>query len=276
MKNEEKININHLENSVPVNNNLENNITKMQTKNSRLYLFVFLLDEEVGNSLLIKAFHELNEENQENNILLNKSNAIKIELSEIKISKEMDKIMKSIEGIIFINNVQDQKKLENNLEIIKKIDRTIKKSNSKKFFPKLFIGNQIELMNFFENKHPNFYKNDIYIFEIPNDKPFTIYTSCEYLIKIIQIKDNYAKFLTENKMNEKNFKKNLKESSFYLYKCLSCDNIYNIFLENYSKKIYFKCNQCNMGQELSFEEYNNFNNNILDCNACKKNVKKNI
>ena len=25
-----------------------------------------------------------------------------------------------------------------------------------------------------------------------------------------------------------------------------------------------------MGQELSFQEYNNFNNNTLDCNACKK------
>ena len=49
MKNEEKININHLENSVPVNNNLENNINKIQKNNSRLYLFVFLLDEEVGN-----------------------------------------------------------------------------------------------------------------------------------------------------------------------------------------------------------------------------------
>ena len=274
MNNEEEININHLENSVPVNNNLENNINKMQKKNSRLYLFVFLLDEEVGNPLLIKAFHELNEENQENNILLNKSNSIKIELSEIKTLKEIDIIIKSIEGIIFINNFQDQKKLENIIEIIKKIDRTIKKSNSKKFFPKLFFGNRIELINFFETKHPNFYKNDAYIFEMPNDKPFNIFTSCEYLIKTIQIKDSYAKFLTENKMNEKNFKKNLKESSTYLYKCLSCDHIYNILLKNYSKKVNFKCNQCNMEQELSFEEYNNFNNSIMDCNSCKKITEK--
>ena len=104
MKNEEKSNINHLENSISVNNNLENNIDINQKKNSKLYLFVFLVDEEVGNSVLIKAFHELNEENQENNIFLNRNNAIKIELSEIIIAKEIDKIIKSIDGIIFINN----------------------------------------------------------------------------------------------------------------------------------------------------------------------------
>jgi DNA-directed RNA polymerase subunit RPC12/RpoP len=274
MKNEEKSNINHLENSISVNNNLENNIDINQKKNSKLYLFVFLVDEEVGNSVLIKAFHELNEENQENNIFLNRNNAIKIELSEIIIAKEIDKIIKSIDGIIFINNFHDKKKLDNNLKIIKKIEKIIQKNNSKKFFPKLFIGNRIDLMNYFENKHPNFYKNDVYIFELSIDKPFTIYTSCEHLIKIIQIKNSYAKFLTENKMDENNFKKNLSESSTYLYKCLNCDHIYNILLENYSKKIYFKCNQCNMGQELSFEEYNNFNNNNLDCNACKKITEK--
>ena len=277
MKNEEKNNINHLENSNPVNNNSENNINKKQKKNSKQYLFIFLVDEEVGKSLMIKAFHELNEENQENqenNILLNRNNAIKIEISEIKILKEMDKIIKSIDGIIFINNFHDKKKLDNNLKIIKKIEKIIQKNNSKKFFPKLFIGNRIELINYFENKHPNFYKNDVYIFELPIDKPFTIYTSCEHLIKIIQIKNSYAKFLTENKMDENNFKKNLSESSTYLYKCLNCDHIYNILLENYSKKIYFKCNQCNMGLELFFQEYNNFNNNILECNACKKITEK--
>ena len=274
MKNEEKSNINHLENSISVNNNLENNIDINQKKNSKLYLFVFLVDEEVGNSVLIKAFHELNEENQENNIFLNRNNAIKIELSEIIIAKEIDKIIKSIDGIIFINNFQNQKKLDNNLEIIKKIDKKIQKNNSKKFFPKLFFGNQFELMNYFENKHPNFYKNDVYIYEMPIIKPFSIYTSCEQLIKMIQIKDSYAKFLTENKMDEKTYKNNLRECSTYLYKCLNCDRIYNILLDNYSKKIYFKCNKCNMGLELSFQEYNNFNNNKLDCNACKKKCEK--
>ena len=270
MKNEEKSNINQFENSNLVNNNSENNINKNQKKNSKLYLFVFLVDQEVGNSLVIKAFHELNEKNQEYNILLNKNNSIKMELGEIKILKEMDKIITSIDGIIFINNFQDEKKLDNNVELIKKIDKKIKKSNSKKFFPKLFIGNRIELMNFFEKKHPNFYKNDVYIFEMPIDRPFNIYSSSELLIKMIQIKDNYAKFLTENKIDEKHLKKNLRETSNNLYKCLNCNHIYKILLEYYSKKIYFKCNQCNMDLEFSFQEYSNFNNNELDCNACKK------
>ena len=96
MKNEEKSNINNLENSISVNNNLENNIDINQKKNSKLYLFVFLVDEEVGNSVLIKAFHELNEENQENHIFLNRINAIKIELSEIIIAKEIDKIINQL------------------------------------------------------------------------------------------------------------------------------------------------------------------------------------
>ena len=276
MKNKKKSDINHFKNSNLFNNISENNINKNQKKNSKLYLFVFLVEQEVGNSLLIKAFHELNEENQENNILLNKNNSIKIELSEIKILKEIDKIIKSIDGIIFINNFQDEKKLDNNVELIKKIDKKIKKCNSKKFFPKLFIGNRIELMNFFEKKHPNFYKNEVYIFEMPIDRPFTIYSSSEALIKMIQIKDNYAKFLTENKIDEKHFKKNLCETSTYLYKCLNCNNTYKILLEHYSKKIYYKCDQCNMELELSFQEYANFNfnNNVLVCIVCKKNCEK--
>ena len=273
MKNEEKINNNQLEYLNSFNNNLENNININQNKNMKLYLFLFLVDEEVGNSLMIKAYHELNEENQENNILLSRNNAIKIELSEIKNLKEED-ILKSIDGIIFINNYHIQKKLDNNLEIIKKIDKKIKKYNSKKFFPKLFIGDLIELKKFFENKHLNFYKNDVYIFEMPTDKPFTIYTSSEYLIKMIQIKYSYTKFLTENKMDEKNFKKNLSETSNYLYKCLNCDNIYNILLENSSNKIYFKCNQCNMEREFSFQEYANFNNSMSVCYLCKKMYEK--
>jgi len=264
----------YLKNYISVKNNLGNNIDQMQKKNSKLYNFLYLVDEEVGNSLTIKAFHELNKENQENNILLNRNNSIRIEIDQLKDLKESNKIMELIDGIIFINNYQNQKKLENNLEIIKKIDKKVKKINSKKFFPKLFIGNKIELIDFFENKHNNFYKNDVFIFEMPIDKPFTIDTSCEYLIKMIQIKDNYAKFLTGNKMDEKNFKKDLSETSKYLCKCLNCDHIYNILLENYSNKIYFKCNKCNMGQELPFQEYANFNNKVLDCSSCKKLIEK--
>jgi len=274
MENKGNININHLEND----NSVNNNSNQIQKKNSKLYLFLFLVDEEVGNSVTIKAFHELNEENQENNILLNRNNSIRIELGEMQILKEIDKIIKSLDGIIFINNFKkNQKKLDNNVEAIKKIEKKAKKINSKKFFPKLFIGNKIELINYFVNNHPNFYKNDVYIFEMQMNKPFTINTSCEHLIKMIQIQDNYAKFLTNNRIDEKNFKKNLSETSNYLYKCLNCDKIYNILLEDYSNKIYFKCNKCNKGRELSFQQYANFNNKFSDCNSCKRiTEKKNI
>ena len=278
MENKDNNNFSYLENDNSVINNLENNIEQIQKRSSKLYLFLFLVDKEVGNSVVIKAFHELNEENQENNILLNRNNSIRIELCEQQILKEMDAIIKSLEGIIFINNFQkNQKKLDDNVEVIKKIEKKVKKSNSKKFFPKLFIGNRIELINYFVNNHQNFYKNDVYIFQMPMDKPFTIYNSCEHLIKMIQIQNNYARFLTNNKIDEKNFKKNLSETSNYLYKCLNCDKIYNILLEDYSNKIYFKCNNCKMGRELSFQEYSNFNNKISECNSCKKiTEKKNI
>ena len=44
MKNEEKSNINQFENSNLVDNISGNNINKNQKKNSKLYLFVFLVD----------------------------------------------------------------------------------------------------------------------------------------------------------------------------------------------------------------------------------------
>ena len=199
MKNEEKSNI--------VSGNNSENIAQKQIKNSRLYMFMFLVDEEIGNSLIVKAFHELNEENQENKILVNKNNSIKIELVEIKKSKETENLIKSTDGIIFINNFHKENKLNKIMELIKNIGKKIKKSNSKKFFPKLFIGIRNQLMTYFKTKHQNDLFNDIYIFEFQTGKPFTIYTSCEYLIKIIQIRDNYARLLTENKIDEKNSKK---------------------------------------------------------------------
>jgi len=80
MENKDNNNISNLENDNSVINNLENNIEQIQKKSSKLYLFLFLIDKEVGNSVVVKAFHELNEENQENNILLNRNNSIRIEL----------------------------------------------------------------------------------------------------------------------------------------------------------------------------------------------------
>ena len=135
MENKDNNNISNLENDNSVINNLENNIEQIQKKSSKLYLFLFLIDKEVGNSVVVKAFHELNEENQENNILLNRNNSIRIELCQLQISKEMDTIIKSIEGIIFINNFQkNQKKLDNNVELIKKIEKKFKKVIQKNFF----------------------------------------------------------------------------------------------------------------------------------------------
>ena len=182
MKNEEKSN--DIKNFNSVRNKSENNINK--NKNKKLYHFVFLVDEEIGNSWMIKAIHELNEENQENKILLNKNNSIKMELSEIKALKDLDKIIKSIDGIIFINKFHDQKKLNKILELMLKIEKKIQKNDSKKFFPKLLIGNRTQLMIYFEN-NPILFNNDIYISEFPIGKPLNTHNSSEYLIKIIQI-----------------------------------------------------------------------------------------
>ena len=90
MKNEEKNLINDKTSNSQENN--PKNINKLEEKNE-LYQFVFLVDEEVGNSFLVKAFPEFNEKK------FNKNDSIKIELCEIKI-KEMDKLIKSIDGII--------------------------------------------------------------------------------------------------------------------------------------------------------------------------------
>ena len=124
MKNYEKNLINDKTSNSQENN--PKNINKLEEKNE-LYQFVFLVDEEVGNSFLVKVFPEFNEQK------LNKNDSIKIELCEIKI-KEMDKLIKSIDGIIFINNIQNEKKIIKNMEIIFKLDKQVKKIIQRNFF----------------------------------------------------------------------------------------------------------------------------------------------
>ena len=270
MKNEEKNAINDKTSNSKENNNPEN-INKILSKNVKLYQFVFLVDEEVGNSFLVKAFPEFD---GQNNLLLNKNNSIKIELCEIKI-KEIDKLIKSIDGIIFINNIQDEKKLNKNMEIIMKLDKQFKKSNSKKFFPKLIFGNSFNIMKFFENKKQDFYHNDVYIFEISSEKPVTINFACENLIKMNQINDNYKKFLTEIKIDEKKYKHFLRDTSSNLNKCSKCNHIYNILIDYSSDKINLICKKCNIEQRYNYQEYLNIlNNNYLECNVCKKKEEK--
>ena len=264
MKNEEKNIIN--DNTSNSQENNSKNINKLIEKNEKLYQFVFLVDEEVGNSFLVKAFPKFNEQNI---LLLNKNNSIKIELNEIKI-KEMDKLIKSIDGIIFINNIQNEKKLIKNMEIIFKLDKQVKKNNSKKFFPKLIFGNKFIIMKYFENKKQVFNNNDVYIFEISSEKPVTINFACENLIKMNQINDNYQKFITENKIDEKKYKNFLRETSINLNKCFNCNYLYNILIDYSSNKINLKCNKCNIDHGYYYQEYLNIlNNNFLECNICK-------
>ena len=265
MKNEEKNLINDKTSNSQENNS--KNINKLEEKNE-LYQFVFLVDEEVGSSFLVKVFPEFNEKK------LNKNDSIKIELCEIKI-KEMDKLIKSIDGIIFINNIQNEKKIIKNMEIIFKLDKQVKKNNSKKFFPKLIFGNKFIIMKNFENKKNVFNNNDVYIFEISSEKPVTINFACENLIKMNRINDNYQKFITENKLDEKKYKYFLSEASINLNKCFNCNHIYNILIDYSSDKINLKCNKCNIEQGYYYQEYLNIlNNNFLECNICKKTEEK--
>jgi hypothetical protein len=90
-----------------------------------------------------------------------------------------------------------------------------------------------------------------------------------------QINDNYQKFITENKYDEKKYKKFLREASINLNKCFNCNYIYNILIDYSSEKINLKCNKCNIEQGYNFQEYLNIlNNNFFECNICKKNDEK--
>lgn len=237
------------------------------------YIFLLLGIEDTKNLFIIKTFFEIKERKSSSS----NSDNIKYEISTIDKNK-IEKSLSSFNGIIFIYNQQKKEALNNIIDEILKIEKLFKDSYPKKFFPKIIMGNKKEIINLIKNKkytEKDMKKMDLFFMELLNQKNIGISYAAQKLIKIIQINNNYQKFILSKGKNEKEVIDILSKYPSKIKRCLICNHILEILIDNYSNLIYLTCKKCNIEKKYTFEEYEKYDNNFLiKCNDCKKSYNK--
>ena len=260
------------ENNEPVSktnlNENKDNKTKMKE-----YNFLLLGDEE-ENLFLIKAFSEIEEKKgKQNNI----EKEIKYELSKID-KNEIENQILLLEGIIFIYNQQKTNILTKIIDYIIKLNSLFKVVCPTKFFPKIIMGNKQDVINILKKR--NFKEQDIrndmsiFFYELSKNNKIGVSYAAEQLIRMNQVYQGYKKFIHLNKINEKEIFDNTSKNLRNILKCLECNQIFDISIDQFSKIIYLSCNKCNTEIKYSFSEYEKTKNEFsINCSNCKKIIK---
>ena len=257
------------------NDNKEKDIKQNinEKKNIKEYKFLLLGIEETGSLFIIKTFFEVKDGNSSS---YNSEN-IKYEISTIDKNK-IEKSLSIFNGIIFIYNKQKKEVLNKIIDDILKIEKIFKDSYPTKFFPKIIMGNKKEIINILQNKkytEKEMKNMNMYFMELLTQKNIGISYAAEKLIKLIQINNNYKKFILSKGKNEKEVFDNLYNYPSKIKRCLICNHILEILIDKYSNLIYLTCKKCNNEKKYTFEEYEKYDNNILiKCFECKKNNNK--
>ena len=257
------------------NDNKEKDIKQNinEKKNIKEYKFLLLGIEETGSLFIIKTFFEVKDGNSSS---YNSEN-IKYEISTIDKNK-IEKSLSIFNGIIFIYNKQKKEILNKIIDDILKIEKIFKDSYPTKFFPKIIMGNKKEIINILQNKkytEKEMKNMNMYFMELLTQKNIGISYAAEKLIKLIQINNNYKKFILSKGKNEKEVLDNLSKYPSKIKRCLICNHILEILIDKYSNLIYLTCKKCNNEKKYTFEEYEKYDNNILiKCFECKKNNNK--
>ena len=257
------------------NDNKEKDIKQNinEKKNIKEYKFLLLGIEETGSLFIIKTFFEVKDGNSSS---YNSEN-IKYEISTIDKNK-IEKSLSIFNGIIFIYNKQKKEVLNKIIDDILKIEKIFKDSYPTKFFPKIIMGNKKEIINILQNKkytEKEMKNMNMYFMELLTQKNIGISYAAEKLIKLIQINNNYKKFILSKGKNEKEVLDNLSKYPSKIKRCLICNHILEILIDKYSNLIYLTCKKCNNEKKYTFEEYEKYDNNILiKCFECKKNNNK--
>ena len=259
------------ENNEPVSKtNLNENKDKTKMKE---YNFLLLGDEK-ENLFIIKAFSEIEEKKgKQNNI----EKEIKYELSKID-KNEIENQILLLEGIIFIYNQQKTNILTKIIDYIIKLNSLFKVVCPTKFFPKIIMGNKQDVINILKKR--NFKEQDIrndmsiFFYELSKNNKIGVSYAAEQLIRMNQVYQGYKKFIHLNKINEKEIFVNTSKNLRNILKCLECNQIFDISIDQFSKIIYLSCNKCNTEIKYSFSEYEKTKNEFsINCSHCKKIIK---
>ena len=256
--------------------NLNENKDKDKTKLKK-YNFLLLGDEE-ENLFLIKAFSEI-EENEGKQKALNNNNEKDIKYELLKTDKkEIEKNILLLEGIIFIYNNQKTDILIKIVDYILKLNSLFNVLCPTKFFPKLIVGNKKDVLNILKKR--NFKEEDIrknmsiFFYEILKDSKIGVSFATEKLIKMNQVYQDYKKYIILNKINEKKIFNNNSKHISKILKCLECNQIFDISIDQFSNIIYLSCNKCSTEIKYSYSEYEKTKNEFsIKCSICKKIIK---
>lgn len=66
---------------------------------------------------------------------------------------------------------------------------------------------------------------------------------------------NYQKFKSENKINEKQIINSLSKLKTNVMKCLDCNSILKINMNQFSNSIYLNCNKCNINEKFDICDF---------------------
>lgn len=249
-------------------NENKNNKTKMKENN-----FLLLGDEE-ENLFLIKAFSAIEEKEEKQN---NNRKDIKYELSKIN-KNQIENQLLLLEGIIFIYNHQNTNLLTKIIDYIIKLNSLFKDLCPGKFFPKIIVGSKKDILNIFKKR--NFKEEeikkdmDIFFYELSKNSKFGVSYAAEKLIRMNQIYREYKKYILQNNINEIEIFENTSKNVSNVLKCLECNQIYDISIDQFSNLIYLSCNKCNTELKHSYLEYEKKKNEFsIKCSNCKKTIK---
>ena len=239
----------------------KDNLLKPMT--DKLYKYIYV--DNLGNINMIKAIEKASNNNN-NEILFNKFETNK---------NELEKNIKLYNGMIIVYNSLQKKIFSNLYDFFHKIEKNLIKC---KYFPKIVIGNRQDYLNSLnikikDRKSLNKIKNIKFI-EPDADINVSIKKGIEEIIKIKKIQESYDNFINNNIINEKCILNTFNKSKINLLKCLNCNQIYEISINNSQKNISIYCSKCKFKSKFNIMDIDNFIKEI-NCFECRKNNSEN-
>ena len=243
----------------------ENNEGNNPKNNDKIYRFILI--DNAGNIFLIKAFSKNK---------INTKYKIELEKSMIEI-KDIESNISSISGVISIYIVSNKKTLDKIVDCFQKVEILLKKEKIQTLFPKFILGNQKAFKNSIKkekDKDKNNIMNNIIYLEGTEDSNICINMAIDAYIKLEKENEIFEKFITENKINEKQIINNLNKSKINLIKCLKCQQIYELSFDQLSRSVILNCRICKSEKKLDIFSFEKLIKEIK-CNLCKKNISPN-
>ena len=243
----------------------ENDIIKEVVIVETVYHFI-LKDNTSNQLMLFKTTMNKNIDNKQEGETAN--NLMKIESTLID-KKYFEKNINLFDGIIFTYNSQETNNYENTIKFIIEIEE---KKSKGKFLPKIVLG-EISSFQSLLTKEKRCIVSDIFF--IKSETNLNINVAIQALIQMKNIDVNYQKFKSENKINEKQILNSLSKLKTNVMKCLDCNSILKISINQYSNSIYLICNKCNLNEKFDIYEFFKLKRKIK-CKVCEKEINESL